>query len=228
MEQRPLDWVTDFDTAGARASRSRALTVGLAGLFGGGAFAAVALIITALTRSAEEESGRGATVAPTASPPPTVVQSPATPVSVLPSGCGGLFSEAMTVTLDQLGFTLSSRYDGPWHTGSADEQLRGQLDAAAADSRQLSCHWTSASAGLLTRVTEVDAQQLAAATARLEQLDSTLLSEHGGQRYVIERQGAAGATGESHFFREGVWFATHWLEHGQQGYTADMVRSVFD
>jgi hypothetical protein len=230
MDHTPLDWVADFDDTAARPQRSRTLTVALGALFGGGGFAAIALLVTAMTRSAEEETGRGATVVPTAAPVPTAVQSSAAPAParLLPSACGGLFSEAMTVTLDQLGFELSARYDGPWHTGSSDEQLRAQLDAASVDSTALTCHWTTETAGLLTHVAEVDAQHQAAAIERLEQLDYTRLSEHGGTRYFVERQSATGATGESHFFRDDLWFATHWLEHGQYGYTADMVRSVFD
>lgn len=223
-----MDWIADFDETTVRQQRSRTLTVALGALFGGGGFAAIALLVTAMTRSAEEETGRGAALTPSAAPAPPAAQSSTAPTSLLPSGCGGLFSEAMTLTLDQLGFELGSAYDGPWHVGSADEVLRAQLDSAATASPALDCHWTSDTAGLLTRVAEVDPQHQAAAIARLEQLDYTLLSEHGGVRYVAERQSASGATGESHFFRDGVWFATHWLDHGQYGYTADMVRSVFD
>lgn len=219
-----LDWVTRFDEAPTKRPRSRALTAALGTLFGGGALAAITLIVTALTRPADEESGRAAT--PTPSSPSSVqtpTEQPTQQPSVLPSGCGGLYSEAMTVTLEQLGFDLQPGYDGPWHAGSADAELRELLSGA-----RLDCHWIDDSAGLLTRVTEIDEQQQALAVERIEELGFTRLTEHGGVRYFVERDAATGPSGESHFFREGVWFATNWLGHGQYGYSADMVRSVFD
>jgi hypothetical protein len=219
-----LDWVTRFDEPMARRPRSRALTVALGALFGGGGLAAIALLVTALTRPAEEELGQGATRTPTVAPTPSAVQTaPEQEASILPAGCGALYSESMTVTLEQIGFDLESGYDGEWHSGSADAELRALLADA-----ELDCHWTQEQAGLLTRVAEVDDRERALAIDRLESLGFTQLSEHGGVRYFVERSAATGPTGESHFFREGLWFATHWLGHGQYGYTADMVRSVFD
>ncbi len=221
MENHELDWVTRFDETATKPPRSRALTAALSALFGGGGLTAVALLVTALTRPAEEEAA--ATRAPPSSPAPSAVQTTTAPPSMLLAGCGGLFSEPMTLTLEQLGFELGSGYEGPWHSGSADAELRALLHDA-----ELDCHWTDEAAGLLTRVAEVDALEHAAAVTRLESLGFTQLTEHGGTRYFVEREAATGPTGESHFFREGVWIATHWLGHGQYGYTADMVRSVFD
>ena len=224
MEQKAdLDWVTRFDETQPRRPRSRALTVALGALFGGGGIAAIALVVAALSRPAAEESGVGAQATPSAVPTPSATQTETQQPSVIPAGCGGLYSEAMTVTLEQVGFELGSDYDGPWHAGSADGELRALLRDA-----ELECHWTDDKAALLTHVAEVDEQQQSLAVQRLEGLGFTQLKEHGGVRYFVERQDATGPTGESHFFRDGVWFATHWLGHGQYGYTADMVRSVFD
>lgn len=128
----------------------------------------------------------------------------------------------MTATLDQAGFELGSGYDGPWQSGSADAELRQLLEQPALD-----CYWSSGDDVLLTRVAEVGAHVQSVAVARLDQLGFSELSENGGVRYVLEDATAAGATGESHFFRDGVWFATHWRGHGQYGYTADMIRTVF-
>jgi hypothetical protein len=167
-------------------------------------------------------------VSPTPAATPSAVQSSAPPTSVLPATCRGLYGEALTITLEQLSFELGSNYAGQLHSGSVDAELRALLDDAAGTRPALDCHWTTPGTGLLTRVVEVDEQQQAAAAERLGQLGFTLLREHDGLRYVTEWQTAGGASGESHFFREGVWFATHWVGHGQYGYTADMVRSVFD
>ncbi len=223
MEHTDLDWVTRFDETPVRPPRSRALTVALGALFGGGGIAAITLLVAALSRPAEEESGLRPTRTATPVPTPTTTQTETQPPSVIPAGCGALYSESMTITLEQIGFELGSDYDGPWHAGSADAELRALL--AGSD---LECDWTDETAALLTKVTEVDPDTQARAIERLEGLGFTRLTEHGGVRYFVERSEATGPTGESHFFREGVWFATHWLGHGQYGYTADMARTVFD
>lgn len=223
-ENKPdLDWAAQFDDAPARPPhRAWGKLITLSVLFGGGAIAAIILLLTALAQSSAEESGAVPSRTPAATPRPSITQTAISETSLLPAGCGGLYSEAMSVTLGQLGFALDADYDGDWHSGSADTELRALLEDA-----QLDCYWSDGSAGMLTKVAEVGDQQQALAIARLEQLGFTQLEEHGGVRYFVENQSATGATGESHFFREGVWFATHWRVHGQYGYTADMVRTVF-
>lgn len=222
-EQRDLDWVANFnDAPDAPPERRLGGIIALSVLFGGGGLAALALVIAAIARASAEDVGAQQSSTPTTMPVPAVTQSATRAPSHLPAGCEGLYSEAMSVTLEQIGFELGSDYDGDWHSGSADEELRELLDAPALD-----CYWSNGKAGMLTKVTEIGAQQQAAAIDRLEALGFTEKSEHGGVRYFIERTAATGSSGESHFFREGTWFATHWLGHGQYGYTADMVRTVF-
>jgi len=229
-EPRSLDWVTSFDdpvvSAAERTQRSRVATLGLGLLFGGGAIAAVAFLVTALTRPAVEESGLGAaTSAPPTSPVPTVTQSASAEPSLIPAGCDQLFSENMAATLQGVGLELGEDWDGPWSSGSADAELQQLLDDAALD-----CHWSQddpEGVALLTQVSEVTNHETEIATARLAELGFNQLSEHGGVRYVLEQRTGDALSGESHFFREGLWFATHWRGHGQFGYTADMVQSVF-
>jgi len=226
----PLDWVTRFDDpvvdAAERTQRSRGLTIGLGVLFGGGAIAAIAFLVTALSRPAVEESGLGTERTPTATPSaPVVVETSAPQSSLIPDGCDGLFSDGMVATLTGVGLDLGADWGGDLASGSADAELRALLDEPALD-----CHWTGSTAGsplLLTQVAEISSHETDLATARLEQLGFNQLSELGGVRYVLEQRTGSQLTGESHFFREGLWFATHWQGHGQYGYTADMVNSVF-
>jgi len=226
----PLDWVTRFDDpvvhSAERTQRNRGLTIGFGALFGGGAIAAIAFLVTALSRPAEEESGLGTQRTPTATPGAPVVAESSTPEpSLIPAGCDQLFSEGMVTTLQGVGLDLGSDWTGDLDSGSADAELQTLLDDAALD-----CHWTgdtAASPLLLTRVAQISSHETGLATARLEQLGFNQLSELGGVRYVIEQRSGSELSGESHFFRDGLWFATHWRGHGQYGYTADMVNSVF-
>jgi len=226
----PLDWVTRFDDpvvhSAERTQRNRGLTIGLGVLGGGGVIAAIAVLVTALTRPAAEEGGVGAEPAPTATPSaPSIVETSTPEPSLIPDGCGELFSESMVATLNGVGLDLGSNWSGEPHSGSADAELRELLDDAALD-----CHWTADSAAsplLLTQVAEVSSHETELATARLDELGFSQLSESGGVRYVLEQRTGSEVSGESHFFRDGLWFATHWRGHGQYGYTADMVNSVF-
>ena len=46
-------------------------------------------------------------------------------------------------------------------------------------------------------------------------------------RCIDQHEAEAGAWGESHFLREGVWIATGWVNAGPNGYTHDMVTTIF-
>lgn len=231
-DERPagqLGWVTEFDdpavTRTLEPKRSLLLAAVGSVVFGGGAIAVIALLIAALTRPVEAEVGVEATRAPVAPPRPTTTAT-SEGASLVPTFCGALYSEAMHITLTGIGMKLDSTWEGEARAGSADDELHRMLADA-----ELACHWTQtdpAPAALLTRVAELTDVETEAAIARLDALGFTKLTEHDGIRYFVENTAATGPTGESHFFREGIWIATHWQGHGQYGYTADMVRSVFD
>lgn len=96
----------------------------------------------------------------------------------------------------------------------------------------LECFWVNEddveSAGLLTLVAEVDATEEELTIAALTDLGYTEIRELGGVRFVGQLPSDNGfTTGESHFLRDGVWFATRWYGYGPYGYTADMVTQVF-
>jgi hypothetical protein len=222
-----LSWVADFDSTPRVQGRSRALTGFLSALFGTGAVAALALLVAAFSRHAEEETGIASPTMPSASPLPTVSASASAEPhpDIVPSDCDELFSDSMVASLTEQGFALDPGWDGEHEPGSADEQLQAIVDHSALD-----CHWSRTSpseAALLTSVVALSPQQDVVVRERLAELGYQHLSEHGGVRYVVERREGSAVSGESHFLRDGLWLATHWVGHGPYGYTADMVRSVY-
>lgn len=219
-----LAWNFDDPASTPRPARGLQKTV-LTAVFIVGGLAAVALLIVSISLALNAPAGQQAMPAPTSTPTlaaPSATATESAPPSRLPSECSGLYSESMTSTLEQMGFELGSDYEGPWQSGSADTELRELLDAPGLD-----CYWTDGEDALLTRVAEVGSHVQSVAVARLGELGFSELSENGGVRYVLEDETATGTNGESHFFRDGLWFATHWRGHGQYGYTADMILAVF-
>ena len=151
--------------------------------------------------------------------------------SNLPSSCGEAFSETMKNTVQGAGLTLNPSWsigEPSYGLSITDSNLRGTL----AGLEQLKCRWLNpeggGEVGIETTIAVVDASQGSAVNSRLASLGYTPLSELGGTRYVWER----GATpdsdryGESHIVVGGLWFATHWLSYGPNGYTADVVNTV--
>lgn len=148
----------------------------------------------------------------------------------VPMDCANLYSEAMTGTLTGAGLVLqplatNTRYLQP---GTTDPQLRTLLEPG----ELVECVWLDNAggeqSGVLTVVSAVNEAETDAAASRLVALKMTRLTEQGGVRFFVEGQDASGkAQGESHFFRDGLWFATRWYGYGPYGYTADMARTVF-
>lgn len=162
--------------------------------------------------------------APSVAPTPTPS---ATPLDErVPVDCAPAFSRAMTGALGDEGLELVTV--GVPSGGTQDDELLELLDGSVL----LECEWRQADGGvekgILSSIVAVDPEQEAAAIERVRDLRMTRLVELEGVRYFIERRDAEGrVSGESHFFRDGLWFATAWYGHGPRGYTADLVRNVF-
>jgi hypothetical protein len=166
-------------------------------------------------------------VAPATSPPPAPSATP-TPEpavnSLIPAACADLFSQRMSRSLRDEGLELSTRASMVL-PGTRDDELQAVLYPA------LTCAWVAtdgaAAPSIHSAVAPVTAAERRTAVARMKQLGMQRLVEHDGVRYFMEGERDGLAAGESHFFRDGLWFATHWHGHGPRGYTADMVRTVF-
>lgn len=147
--------------------------------------------------------------------------------SRIPSTCAELYSAGTAAAIQAAGFRLgtSARLNSP--AGTSDLTLAGLMGGKP----RLECTWHPSDAnkaGLETSVVEIDAATTAAVTARLQALGYASLGELGGTRYFFEATGSDGVRyGESDMLRDGLWFATRWLQYGPDGYTADMVGQVF-
>jgi hypothetical protein len=154
----------------------------------------------------------------------------ASPTS-LPASCASLFSASMRANVEGAGLALNPSWAAGTNSAGSitDSNLRSQL----ADLTQLSCRWLNpeggGEVGIDTTVAAVTASQASAINSRLASLGYTSISELGGVRYVWEVGYSAESypMGESHLVRDGLYFATHWLNFGPSGYTADMVHNVF-
>lgn len=231
-----FEWVTDFsgdEAVSAQAPGHRPLSrrfVADTFLIGGGCVAALTIVLAALTRPIAEEGGRPGAGIPTPSTPPApqVSASASAAPSIVPDTCAALFSEPYASELVRAGMRLESEWNGAREPGSDDAHLQRML----AEDTVIGCFWVhdrnEERAALLTLVAEVDGAEQEATVARLTDLAFTELSEHGGVRFVgqLPKEGGLSA-GESHFLRDGVWFATRWYGYGPYGYTADMVGQVF-
>jgi hypothetical protein len=231
-EQTPNDalfeWATDFDDP---PPAEQARPVSLAYLAGAlGLATTAAILLAALTHSLAQTPSAPADREPGALPP--TVTSPTQAPSVdaatlLPERCDDLYGPAMKSQLTGAGLTLTPNLVGPPRPvgGSTDETLRRLV----AHNRQIECNWFGEAGEVLTVVAAPTATKLESARARLDQLGFTRTEEHGGVRFVVENRAADGvAAGESHFLRDGLWFATRWRGFGPSGYTADMVSTLFD
>ena len=232
-------WVTDYAhtepvTIKRRPRVLRWLTGGLvaAGVISLIAMIAVTAIAVLKPQLFSPDAAPGA-VSPTATPPPS--PSPSDPPvvvvdTVLPLECEALFKQRMRAALSRQGLTLATSLSGAEKArpGSADRQLR----ALMRNHDSLDCYWLDEDGGeraaVLTRALEPGHRVTTKAKARLIALDFTEQRDEHGVRYFIESSSGAEPSGESHYLREGVWFATHWYGVGPRGYTNHMVDNVFD
>ena len=235
-----FDWVADFENpvvteAQARRAPRAASRVPVPVLVGGGALlAVVATVITALLRPFEAESGLVPTPSRTPQPPvPTTSTSataePETVPDVLPASCDDLYGEDMVATFAEARMEVNQDWTGSREApaGTADPGLRVMLEPKTS----LDCFWLDANGGadaaVLTSVAVVSPAENALIADRLVELGFAQQNDRGGTRYFVEHTVRGETVGESHFLRDGVWFATNWYGFGPWGYTGHMVDQVF-
>ena len=190
-------------------------------------FAAVRIVEfrTQLALELSEVPGESPTARPS-SPAPTPTASPIRDPRV-PAACDALYSRASAGALTNEGLELETVRTPSG--GTNDSRLLELLEGAIV----LECDWHESDggvdAGIRSSIAVVDDEVTAAAIQRILRLRMTGLDELDGVRYFTEGVDAQGRpAGESHFFRDGLWFATQWHGHGPRGYTAGLVRNVFD
>jgi len=240
--------------AAARASRRRTFLTGpwpsrtLFAIVTGALATWLAIDLTG-RESSTPPVGVPATATPTATPTPEVTATgepsepgapggPGQPVAPpaggirLPDSCRQLFGTGVVkqLTDEDLGLAATIAGNLPHEVGSGDRRLRTLMGAESAKE----CYWVDEKtagqeAGVLTAIGFVTDGDRKAAEKRLRDLKMNRIEENGGVRYFGEDTDIGGRPiGESHFFRDDVWFATNWYGFGPRGYTASMVDHVFD
>ena len=172
---------------------------------------------------------------PTTSAEPLAVASatpaPSTPAGPHPTTCESIYSPGMLATFSETR-TLNPEWaaapDLPAQVGTTDAELTTVIEGA----EHLTCVWGAeeggSGSGLTTNVVFVTAAQSEAVHQRLNALGQNCYEEAGGIRCVIETaKDADGYAGESHFLRDGIWLATHYVSSGPDGYTLDMVGTIW-
>jgi hypothetical protein len=159
---------------------------------------------------------------------PTPAETPAAaPAAPRPTDCRQVYSPEMFASLEATGLPLND--------GSVDDSLGTtdpDLAAVIAQNSTFKCSWGSAGDyGLNTSITQVSAESSTAVLDRLSVLGFDCYEESQGTRCVqsdtVTDELGTYRTGESHFVRGGVWVATHWVNFAPDGYTQDVIASLW-
>jgi hypothetical protein len=218
------------------AARKR---VGLALLTVAGTVLLVAVIVVLVVwrGGATAPNASGATDRPQPSNSTGPIQlGPATPVptdaapadSRIPADCMSLYTTDWSASLEPLVLNpawTTQAENGPWI--ATDSTLSSQLQAATV----LTCNWASpvggSGQGIITNVAAIAADNQEQLIASIGSLGFTCYDELEGLRCIWEKNDDGTALGESHFIRDGIWLATKWIEVSPDGYTHDMVNTIF-
>ncbi|MBX0301795.1 hypothetical protein K2F54_17665 [Cryobacterium sp. 1639] len=168
---------------------------------------------------------------PTASADPVPLAAAATTTGPRPTTCDAIYSPEMLTTFSETrtlnpAWTVAS--DAVLQAGSTDEELIALIQGTD----HLTCIWASeggpSDSGLTTNVSYVTPEQSEAAYQRLLALGQSCYEELDGIRCVMQTEpDSDGSAGESHFLRDGIWLATHYVNAGPDGYTHDMVNTIW-
>ena len=183
------------------------------------------------TGSDDSLPGTRPTPSTTAEPLAVASAAPAVPAGPHPTTCDAIYSPAMLATLTDTG-----ALNPDWTESDPSGVLVGTGDAELTTlikgAEHLTCVWADpnggSGSGLTSNVVFVSAEQSETAHQRLLALGENCYEEFGGIRCVAETsQGDEGVAGESHFLRDGIWLATRYVNAGPDGYTHDMVSTIW-
>lgn len=151
----------------------------------------------------------------------------AAPAAPRPTDCEQIYSPEMFEYLESTGLPLndSSVTDS---LGATDPVLA----ALITDGSTFKCSWGSAGDyGLNTSITQVSSDTASAVLEQLDSLGFECNDESEGTRCIesdtVTDELGTYRTGESHFVRGGVWIATHWVNFAPDGYTQDVIESLW-
>jgi hypothetical protein len=146
-----------------------------------------------------------------------------------PAACDKIYSPGMVAAFGDLVLNPA------WTTDPGSDVREGsddpQLLAVINNTEHLSCHWVSpvgpSGSGVVTNLVWVTAEQTQAVGNRLRELALNCYEELGGLRCITETRTEEGISGQSHFLRDGIWLATQFINAGPDGYTHDMVATLW-
>lgn len=161
---------------------------------------------------------------PSSSPAATVPPSPSP--SIIPANCAEVYSTDWASQLDPYVLNPDWAKAQP-SIGTNDVALKQLLSPNV----RLTCQWGKpeggSDVGLVTSLAQIDSETESLVKSRLNALGWTCYDSSGGVRCVTEGSDANGSWGESQFLREGVWIATRWSNLAPDGYTADIVSTLW-
>lgn len=189
-------------------------------------FAVALLVVLGYTLLPKQSSESAVTrPLPTAAlPSPTAA--PSLQPSVIPADCSKIYTRDWAKELAPLVLNPAWAKADPG-VGANDIAVKQLLEPNI----QLTCQWGKAAGGsdvgLITNLAQVDADTVSLARSRMNTLGWACSDQSGGVRCVTEGSDANGSWGESDFFKDGVWIATRWSNAGPDGYTADIVHTLW-
>ena len=210
---------------------------------GGGGRALVALVSVIVTAAllvgCQPEPSPGASESGTPTPSVSPLESmPATPSPVetqlpdaafqLPSSCDELYSPAMRAALESANPPLND----PGVTMTASQNVEA-LELLASGIPTIRCSWGQPSeTGLATNVSTVDAAQSQSLQETLAASGFACQPLAGGtvcsaEQTVITQDDAQVTIGEAHYFRGDGWVATAMIDFSPDGYTEDIVATLW-
>lgn len=162
----------------------------------------------------------GETPGASASPSPST--EPAADISI-PVRCEDIYSAAMLSVLESGNPPLND----PGVTMDSTE-VPGLLDVLRSGAQTLRCSWgLPSSYGLATNVTIVDADQAEVVRDALASAGFACGDLAGGTVCRVQQTDEENAFGESHYLRANGWVSTRWINFGPQGYTEDIVATLW-
>lgn len=200
------------------------------------AFSAMVLLLAATAAGCAPEPAAPTpsdtpTPSPSAtSPSPTASPSPTTAADdiVLPGACEDIYSPAMLASLNEQAPPLNH----PDVTMNSTQYVE-LLEILSSGLPTLRCSWGAPSEyGLATNVSIVDAAQSAAVLAALPAAGFECYDHAGGticriSERTVTYDDTEAAFGETHYVRANGWVSTAWLNFAPQGYTEDIVATLW-
>ncbi len=199
--------------------------------------AALALVVaaTALVGCLPEPAATPTPTATATSPAPTETATPTpdptTPSAddiALPQACEAIYSPAMLAALNAANPPLND----PGVTMNSS-QIVEALELLSSGIPTIRCSWgTPGEYGLATNVSLVDAAQAADLLTALQNVGFACEEFAGGtrcslQRDTIDLDDNLVHLGEVHFFRGNGWVSTAWIQFAPEGYTDDIVATLW-